>query len=35
MDTTYLSTSSKHNVHTVACLDCHPQGVPAKAQPKL
>jgi Cytochrome c554 and c-prime len=35
MDTTFLSASSKHNVHTVACLDCHPQGVPAKAQPKL
>ena len=28
MDTTYLSTLSPHNVHTVACTDCHPQGRP-------
>ena len=32
MDTTFLSTTSKHNIHTVACLDCHPQGIPAKAR---
>lgn len=31
MDTTFLSAQSKHNIHTVACLDCHPQGIPAKA----
>jgi hypothetical protein len=31
MDTTFLSTKSAHNVHTVACLDCHPQGIPVKA----
>ncbi len=32
MDTTFLSTKSAHNVHTVACLDCHPQGIPKKTQ---
>jgi hypothetical protein len=30
MDTTFLSPDSTHNIHTVACADCHPQGVPAK-----
>lgn len=34
MDTTYLSPESRHNVHTVACLDCHPQGIPAKGHLK-
>lgn len=29
MDTTFLSPTSRHNVHTVSCTDCHPQGVPA------
>ncbi|MCX6954777.1 MAG: cytochrome c3 family protein [Verrucomicrobia bacterium] len=28
MDTTFLSPTSKHNVHTVACADCHTAGVP-------
>ncbi len=28
MDTTYLSKFSQHDIHTVACADCHPQGVP-------
>lgn len=28
MDTTFLSAESRHNVHTVACVDCHPQGAP-------
>ena len=23
MDTTFLSTASKHNIHFVACGDCH------------
>ena len=32
MDTTFLSTASKHNIHTVACRDCHPQGIPRKVQ---
>jgi hypothetical protein len=30
MDTTFLTTSSTHNVHTVKCADCHPKGVPRK-----
>ncbi len=30
MDTTFLTAQSRHNIHTVACLDCHPQGPPAK-----
>jgi len=33
MDTTFLSLQSKHNVHTVACLDCHPSGIPQKVRP--
>ena len=28
MDTTFRFLGSKHNVHTVACADCHPQGIP-------
>lgn len=28
MDTTFLSTGSKHNIHRVACTDCHVSGVP-------
>jgi hypothetical protein len=31
MDTSFLSPTSTHNVHTVACMDCHPQGIPKKA----
>ena len=30
MDTTFLALSSKHNVHTVACQDCHPNGIPTR-----
>jgi hypothetical protein len=30
MDTTFLLAASRHNIHTVACRDCHPQGAPAK-----
>ena len=30
MDTTYLSLTSTHNIHTVSCADCHPEGVPRK-----
>jgi len=30
MDTTYRSRGSRHNIHRVACQDCHPGGVPAK-----
>ena len=32
MDTTYRSRGSRHNIHRVACQDCHPGGVPAKRQ---
>jgi RNase P subunit RPR2 len=30
MDTTFLSTKSRHNIHFVKCADCHPKGVPKK-----
>jgi hypothetical protein len=30
MDTTFLSASSSHNIHTVSCQDCHPDGVPGR-----
>ncbi len=30
MDTTFLNANSKHDVHFVQCLDCHPKGVPPK-----
>lgn len=28
MDTTFFSPDSRHNIHTVSCADCHPQGRP-------
>ncbi len=31
MDTTFLDPVSRHNVHTVACRDCHPAGLPKPA----
>ena len=30
MDTTFLGTASRHNIHSVKCADCHPKGVPRK-----
>jgi hypothetical protein len=30
MDTSFKSPDSPHDVHRVACLDCHPKGVPKK-----
>jgi hypothetical protein len=30
MDTTFRSLDSRHNIHRVACIDCHPAGVPKK-----
>ena len=30
MDTTFKSTKSPHNIHTVKCIDCHTKGVPKK-----
>lgn len=35
MDTTFKSTSSKHNIHWVKCVDCHTKGVPQKRSAKL
>jgi hypothetical protein len=29
MDTTFKSRASRHDVHRVSCVDCHPTGVPA------
>ena len=34
MDTTFVSTGSRHNIHTVGCADCHPQGVPVSFRKK-
>jgi hypothetical protein len=30
MDTTFANAKSRHNVHTVKCIDCHQKGVPKK-----
>ncbi len=30
MDTSFRSTSSPHNIHTVKCADCHTKGVPPR-----
>ena len=30
MDTTFKSTESRNDIHRVACLDCHPAGVPKR-----
>lgn len=30
MDTTFKSTKSPHNIHSVKCIDCHTKGVPRK-----
>lgn len=30
MDTTFRSAESKHNIHWVKCVDCHPKGAPRK-----
>jgi hypothetical protein len=35
MDTTFKSRDSRHNIHRVACLDCHPKGVPKKKERAL
>ncbi|MBP1635880.1 MAG: hypothetical protein H6Q10_2454 [Acidobacteria bacterium] len=32
MDTTFKSPDSRHNIHFVACGDCHPKGVPRRPQ---
>jgi len=33
MDTTFKSRMSKHNIHSMRCIDCHPSGVPKKTVP--
>ncbi|MBL9204932.1 MAG: hypothetical protein JNN01_07595 [Opitutaceae bacterium] len=38
MDTSFISPESKHNIHSVACADCHVTGVPnahARVVPQL
>jgi hypothetical protein len=30
MDTTFRAAESRHDIHRVACRDCHPKGVPRK-----
>jgi hypothetical protein len=32
MDTTFRSSESKHNIHWVKCVDCHPKGLPLKKE---
>ncbi len=32
MDTSFKSPESRHNIHFVACVDCHPNGIPEKKQ---
>jgi hypothetical protein len=34
MDTSFRSSESQHNIHTVHCTDCHTTGVPVKAGEK-
>jgi len=33
MDTSFKDTASKHNIHSVKCVDCHTQGVPSRKYP--
>lgn len=35
MDTTFLDPASQHNIHRVACTNCHAQGIPAATQRPL
>jgi hypothetical protein len=30
METTFRDPKSKHDIHSIKCIDCHPKGVPAK-----
>jgi hypothetical protein len=32
MNTTYAKKESPHNIHSVACADCHPKGIPTRRQ---
>jgi hypothetical protein len=31
MDTSFRSRDSAHDIHRVACEDCHPRGVPRRS----
>jgi hypothetical protein len=33
MDTTFKGKGSKHNIHSVKCLDCHEKGIPKRKVP--
>ncbi len=33
MDTTFKDKTSKHNIHSVKCVDCHEKGIPKKKEP--
>ena len=33
MNTTFNSLESRHNIHSMQCIDCHPSGVPQKRAP--
>lgn len=35
MDTTYADAASKHNIHTVKCVDCHAHGVPKLSKSRV
>ena len=35
MDTTFASAKSRHNIHSVACADCHPDGRVGHAAPAI
>jgi hypothetical protein len=35
MDTTFKDPKSAHNIHFVACADCHPKGVPKKRAARI
>jgi Cytochrome c554 and c-prime len=33
MDTTFKDKASKHNIHSVKCMDCHEKGIPKRKAP--
>ncbi|MEW5978948.1 MAG: hypothetical protein AB1898_24400 [Acidobacteriota bacterium] len=35
MDTTFKAHQSRHNIHFVACRDCHPRGIPPRKLARL
>jgi hypothetical protein len=32
MDTSFKNKKSKHNIHSVKCLDCHEKGLPKRKE---